>query len=227
MEVRILIADDEKSILELLAQFMEKFGYHVDLAENVTIALSLMGKHKYDIILTDKNMPDAEGNKEGGMTILKYASEHMPSTETIMITGYATIETAVEAMKLGAFDYIMKPIPLNELKEKIDRILDYKRFINSENTLQIYKTLHNQLLNLLENRKDLSDDQLQPMLRTLGSKIDHVFGMQKEYETIIQTQTEALEKIEGYIETLRGAVPRESPYYEVVEKICEESKKRI
>jgi len=186
-----------------------------------------MQKTEYDIILTDKNMPDSEGNMEGGMTLLKHAKEHMPSTEVIMITGYATVETAVEAMKFGAFDYIMKPIPLEELKEKIDRILEYRRFVNSENTLQIYRTLHSQVLSLLKDSDDLPEDHIQRMLKTLGSRIDHVFGMQKEYETIIQTQAEALEKIEGYAEHLKDAVPRESPYYEVIEKIFEESKKRI
>ena len=144
-----------------------------------------------------------------------------------MITGYATIDSAVEAMRLGAFDYIMKPIPLEELKAKIDRVLEYKRFVDSESTLQLYRTLHAQVIALLSARNELPEDELRRRLRSLGAKIDHVFGLQKEYETIVQTQSEALERIEGYIEYLKEAIEPGSPYFAVVEKIREESKKRI
>lgn len=227
MDVRILIADDEESILDLLARFMEKLGYQADLVTDVGSALDLLQQHAYDIILTDKNMPDVDGSMEGGMTLVRFARENMPSAEVIMITGYATVETAVEAMKLGAFDYIMKPIPLNELKEKIERILEYKKFINSGHTLGIYRTLYNQVLTYLENRDDLPEEKIQQILKTLGAKIDQVFGLQKEYETIIQSQADALEKIEEYVDFLDGAVSKESPYFEIVEKIREEARKRI
>jgi len=227
MKARILIADDEKNILDTLSDFMEDIGHHVDLAGDVDSALTLMQTNEYDILLTDKNMPDTGDKKEGGMRLLKHAKEHNPLTEVIMITGYATVESAVEAMKLGAFDYVMKPIPLNELKEKIDRVLEYKRFLSSENTLQLYKAFHNQLLDLLVNRDDIPEDKLKRILRTLGTKIDHLFGMQKGYEGIIETQSEALEKIEGYADHLKEAIPGESPYYALIEKILEESKRRI
>ncbi len=227
MKARILIADDEANILDTLSDFMEGIGYQVDLAGSVESALTLLQTNEYDILLTDKNMPGFGDKKEGGMSLLKHAKEHNPLTEVIMITGYATVESAVEAMKLGAFDYVMKPIPLNELKEKIDRVLEYKRFLNSENTLQMYKALHNQLLDLLVNRDDIPEDKLQKILRTLGTKIDHLFGMQKGYEEIIETQTEALEKIERYADHLKEAIPGESPYHALIEKILEESKKRI
>jgi DNA-binding NtrC family response regulator len=144
-----------------------------------------------------------------------------------MITGFATVETAVEAMKIGAFDYIMKPIAFDELKEKIDRALEYRRFINSEDTLKMYRYLHHQVIKLIGESKSIPDGELQKMLRGVGAKIDQVFGLQKEYETIIQTQADALEKIEGYIEHLKDAIAPDSPYFEVIEKIVEESKKHI
>ena len=227
MKVAILIADDDKQIRDLLSKFLKNHGYQVDSAKGVRSAIRLMGRNDYDIILTDKNMPDEEGYMEGGMTVLRYAKEHKPLTEVIMITGQATVETAIEAIKLGAFDYIMKPISLDELKEKIDRVMEYRRFIRSEDTLQTYRSLHNQALNFLANKDNLPEDRLQQMLRSLGAKIDHVFGLQGDYETIIEMQAEALEKIEGYTEHLKEVIPCESPYYPVVEKISEESKKRI
>jgi DNA-binding NtrC family response regulator len=227
MKVKMLIADDDEQILSLLAEFAETCGYQADLAKNVTAALALLQKNKYDIILTDKNMPDDEGRIEAGMMLLEYATKNMPSAIAIMITGYATVETAVDAMKTGAFDYIMKPIAFDELKEKIDRALEYRRFINSEETLQTYRYLHHQVIKLIGESSSIPEGDLQQKLRGVGAKIDHVFGLQKEYETIIQSQADALEKIDGYIEHLKDAIAPDSPYFEVVERISEESKKRI
>lgn len=227
MDVNILVVDDEKDILDLIFEFLKRTGYAIDLAEDVNNAIECMQRQTYDIIITDKNMPGPEDDIEGGMTLLRYAKEHAPHTEVIMMTGYATVETAIEAMKLGAFDYIMKPIPLVELKEKIDRILDYRRFINSENTLKVYRTLHNEVLSLIENRENLPENQLQDLLKKVGSRIDNLFGMQRRYEDIIQTQAEALESIENDINLLAQAIPTDSPYYELIEKIQLETKKRI
>lgn len=227
MIIKILVADDEKDILNMLFDYLSGLGYQVDLAQSVDVALALLSQNTYDVFLTDKNMPDDNGNREGGMTLLRYAREHAPSTEIIMITGYATVETAVEAMKLGAFDYILKPVPLVDLNQKIERVLEYKRFINSERTLGIYRKLHNEALDLLLNRQDLPDEQVQASLRSLGGKIDHLFGVQKGYETIIEVQSQALKKIKDYANLLTDAFPDGGPYAELVEKILEASEKRI
>lgn len=226
MKSRILVVDDEKEILETLADFM-KGTYEADFSETVSSALALLKQNPYDIVLLDKNMPYGGNDKEGGMSLLKYVKENLPGTEVIMMTGYATVESAVEAMKLGAFDYITKPVSLNDVKQKIERILDYNRFINSEHTLRTYKILHNQILDLLVNLNDLPEEQIEKTLRALGARIDQVFGLQKDYESIIETQAGALEKIEGYIEHLKDAVPEESPYYVLIEKIKSESRRRI
>jgi DNA-binding NtrC family response regulator len=222
-----MVVDDEKDILDLISKFLEKMGFDTDLSKDVNSAIEHMQKQTYDIIITDKNMPGPLDDTEGGMTLLQYIKEHTPSTEVIMMTGFATVETAIEAMKLGAFDYIMKPIPLMELKEKIERILEYRRFINSENTLRVYRTLHNQVLSLIENKKNLPEDEVNQLLKKIGSRIDSVFGMQRRYEDIIQTQAEALESIENDIDLLAQAVPTDSPYYELIDKIKLEAQKRI
>lgn len=227
MDVRILIADDDENILDLLSRFMDKLGYQADLATDVASAFNLMQQNAYDVILTDKNMPDIDERGEGGMTLIKYAKEHMPTAEVIMITGYATIESAVEAMRMGAFDYIMKPIPLEALQEKIERIIDYRKFISSGDALQVYRMLHNQALALIENRDDLPDKQLEKMLRTVGGKIDSLFGRQREYESIVQAQAKALKKIDDYAQHLRNAIPPDNPYFSMIEKIEEEARKRL
>ncbi|NNG01887.1 MAG: response regulator [Desulfobacteraceae bacterium] len=227
MEAKILIADDEEQIRELLSMYLERFNYQIDTAANASEALALMDDVTYDIILTDKNMPDADGNIEGGMEILRYVNETKPDTEAIMITGYATVETAVEAMKLGAIDYIMKPIPLEELKAKIDRVLEYQKFINSEHTLKLYRNLQGQVLDILGRQDDIPEEEMHKKLRTLGSRIDQIFGLQKEYEKIIQSQSDALKNIESMVAYLSEAIPSDSPYFDVIDKIKSETEKRI
>ncbi|MCP3952165.1 MAG: response regulator [Desulfobacterales bacterium] len=227
MKARILVVDDDPQIRVLLTAFLERGGYETETADSAHSAITRMETGEYDIVLTDKNMPDGTRDVEAGMLVLKYIKEKAPSTEVIMITGFATIETAIEAMKMGAFDYIMKPVPMDELIRKIERILDYKKFINSENNLQIYRTLHNQILDQLKNNSNLPEDQVQHLLKIIGGRIDNVFGMQKEYETIIQLQAESLEKIHGYAEFLEGTIPEENPYSEIVDKIRDEAAKHV
>ena len=130
-------------------------------------------------------------------------------------------------MKLGVFDYLTKPFAVSDLKEKIDRVLEYRRFISSENTLQIYKTLHKELLLVLENRDNLPDDELHNVLKSIGRRIDNLFGSQKEWEKIIRIQSEALENISKYADKLIRLIPQTDLSYSLVEKIREESRKRI
>jgi len=197
------------------------------IVESAIEAMALMENRAYDVIVTDKNMPDAQGNLDGGMTLLRHAKERSSDTEVIMITGYATVETAVDAMKAGAFDYIMKPIPLEELKEKVDRIIAYRRFMQSENTLGLYRTLHQDLLEKLANRDDLPEAELHQMLRRLGGRLDQVFGLQQQYETIIELQAKALEDIEAMAENLKAAFEAGNPYLELVDRIYATARKRI
>ncbi len=118
--------------------------------ENLKEALDLLESTEYDVIIADKNMPGLNDDAEGGMDLLRYAKKHLETTEVIMMTGYGTLDSAIEAMKLGAFDYVIKPAPKEQLREKIDRMLEYKSLINAEDTIQTYKALHSDILTLLE-----------------------------------------------------------------------------
>ncbi|MFH1673732.1 MAG: response regulator [Pseudomonadota bacterium] len=228
MEIKILVVDDEDDVRNMIAAALEKFGYSSNMADSVKLATELMESTEYDIIITDKNMPDdIDGSQEGGMNVLKYAKKHMPTAEVLIMTGYATIETAIEAMRLSAFDYIIKPFLITELKEKVDRILEYKSFINPGNTIPIYKTLHNEILNLLENKHDLAEDERHKLLKSLDTKIDHFFRAQKEWEKVILVQRDALAKIGAYAEELKEYISQTGPSYSLLEKICEESGRRL
>src|SRR4030067_1097171 len=102
---RLLVVDDEESQRTLMEITLRKEGYQVDTAADGGQALELIRTVPYDVVLTDIKMPRADG-----IEVLKTAKEVSPETRGIMITAYASHETAVEAMKLGAKDYIPKPI---------------------------------------------------------------------------------------------------------------------
>jgi DNA-binding NtrC family response regulator len=118
----ILIVDDEDAVRETLMTLLEQYGYGVSGAATVTEALRKISEDVYDLILTDLKMDDMNG-----MDVLRAAKQTDPSMEIIVLTGYGTVESAVEAMKLGAFDYIMKPVAPDELPVRVERALGRKR----------------------------------------------------------------------------------------------------
>jgi len=122
----ILVADDEKGIREFLEITLKKEGYGVTLASNGAEAISLCEKKKFDIILADIKMPQGDG-----YTILRKVKKLHPDTIVIMITAYGSLESAIEAMREGAFDYISKPFDVNDVKVLIQSALA-KRDLKSE-----------------------------------------------------------------------------------------------
>ncbi len=119
--VKILVVDDERVAVRNLEHILKKEGYDVIGTESGTNALKLLEEHPFDVVLTDLRM-----EKVDGLQILKKCRELYPDTEVVMITGYATLESAVEAMKKGAFHYVAKPFKLdlvrNVVREAIEKV---------------------------------------------------------------------------------------------------------
>ena len=136
-EPRVLVVDDEKSMRELLAITLERQGYEVSVAEDGEVAIEAVRRDGFDVIITDLRMPNADG-----LQVLRAAKEHTPETVVIVITAVGSTETAVEAMKLGAYDYITKPFKLDEIHLIIRRALERKR-LRDEN-LYLRKQLETQ-----------------------------------------------------------------------------------
>jgi two-component system response regulator PilR (NtrC family) len=126
---KILIVDDEQSMRDFLAIMLKKEGHEVVTAGNGSDALKAIQAEIFDLVITDVKMPGM-----GGIEVLKTIKDISSETVVIMITAFATAETAVEAMKLGAYDYIIKPFKVDELKLIIQNSLE-KRFLRKENIL--------------------------------------------------------------------------------------------
>lgn len=119
---KILIVDDEKIALKNLEHVMKKEGYDVAGTQSGQNALKLLDEQQFDIVLTDLRM-----EKVDGMQILRRCHDLYPDTEVIMITGYATLESAVNAMKHGAFYYIAKPFKLDEVRKVVKEAIEKVR----------------------------------------------------------------------------------------------------
>ena len=125
---RILVIDDEESIRELLTDFFESKGMEVVVAAEGEAGLRLLKNDKFDLFLLDLMMPGMSG-----LDVLREVASEKIDVPSIVITAYATVQTAVEAMKLGAFDYITKPFNLEEFYLAIKRALDVS-MLQEENT---------------------------------------------------------------------------------------------
>jgi len=129
LEDRILVADDEQSMREFLDIMLKKEGYKVSLASNGEEVLKLIDKDLFDLVLLDVRMP-----KLDGIGVLKKIKITSPETIVIMITAYASADTAIKAMKEGAYDYITKPFKVEEIKLIIKNALE-KKNLQKENLL--------------------------------------------------------------------------------------------
>lgn len=118
MKSRILVVDDEESIREFLEIMLKKEGYEVTLAEDGQKAKDLLAKKSFDMIISDLQMPHVTG-----IELLKHVKETAPEIVFMMITAFGTTETAVEAMKMGAYDYITKPFKIDEVRLNIQNAL--------------------------------------------------------------------------------------------------------
>ncbi|MEI6891699.1 MAG: sigma-54 dependent transcriptional regulator [Pontiella sp.] len=126
---KILIADDDPTILSLLNKILLSKGYEVKLAEHGGVAEKLLKSEPFDLLISDIKMEPVDG-----MQLLKKTRQLRPHVGVIMLTAYATVATAVEAMKDGAFDYIPKPFKIDELLETVKRALEYQQSISDQTT---------------------------------------------------------------------------------------------
>jgi len=134
LKTRILIVDDEVDALDLMEELFVQHGYETITAQNGMEAMSILRSQEPDILISDMQMPEMNG-----MELLDLAQKEYPDLAVMMITAHGTIETAVEAMKKGAKDYILKPLRFDEIVSKVETMAELKSLMR-ENTY-----LHQQL----------------------------------------------------------------------------------
>ncbi len=132
---KILVIDDSEEILTLFSEYLRAEGYEVETSADGAAGIEMIEKKFYDLIVTDLKMPGVDG-----MKVLEFAMNHSPDSICIMLTGYGTVKNAVEAIKLGAFDYLTKPVKMDEIMVTLQRALEYRNLklenINLRNQLK-------------------------------------------------------------------------------------------
>ena len=116
---RILVVDDEENTRIGLSKLLSQEGFEVESAANGNDALDLLAQHKINLVISDINMPDMNG-----LVFLRELSRKFPSTSVIMITAYGGVESYLEAMNLGAYEYLHKPVRLEELRSVMKKIFN-------------------------------------------------------------------------------------------------------
>lgn len=128
---KVLIVDDEMLVRTFLAETLKRRGMEVAVAENGRIALNLLKEHHFDFVITDMKMPDLTG-----FDILKKTKESSPNTVVIVITAFGTVENAVEAMRLGAFNYLIKPFSPDTIEAMLDKAKEHMSLIEENQYLR-------------------------------------------------------------------------------------------
>jgi DNA-binding NtrC family response regulator len=118
-ENRILVIDDEKRMCDSIKVLLTNIGYEVDTAENGRTGIESLKTRPYGLVITDLMMPELDG-----FAVMKYIKENCPNTLVIVITGYASVESAVRAIRSGAYDYILKPFDFEIIKISVERAWD-------------------------------------------------------------------------------------------------------
>ena len=128
---RVLVVEDDESLRRVIQAQLERGGFPTAVAVDASEALEVLGRQPIDVVLCDVNLPGASG-----MELLKKVRPEYPATAVVMVTAYGTVETAVEAIKWGAYDYITKPVHPDELTALIGRILERDRLIQEVSVLR-------------------------------------------------------------------------------------------
>ncbi len=127
----LLVVDDDQHIREAIADYLRSLGHRTETASTCREAIRRMDEYPFDVVVCDVNLPDLDG-----FHLLEWAVDNTPDTAVIMLTGYGTIESAVEAIRIGAFDYLTKPLIDDELNLAITRALEKRKIVEENRNLR-------------------------------------------------------------------------------------------
>ncbi len=213
---KILITDDDAELRAKLSEILKEAGYLTDEAASGKEALKKAVSDEFDIALLDLMMPNMSG-----MDVLAEIRKVRPKTKVIMITAFATVENAVDAVKKGASDYICKPFKIENLLATIGRVLEEVKFEDSANKLDLdytFSTLSNQIRrNIIKLLASKTGMRFVEITKELGAEEEHTklaFHLKMLKETgIIEQDAEKLysltkegEKIMDYLRTIENYI---------------------
>src|SRR5215472_1717753 len=172
---KLLIVDDELGMRQFLTHLFQRDGHTVRVAENGRQAIELLKAEPADLILSDVKMPDLNG-----IELLRTAREMLPDVEVIMMTAFASVDTAREAFLLGAYDFVQKPFDNDVLKETVARALEKVSLVKEKQEL------------LEENKALIQDQRKRGKLNNIIGRSERMQALYQMIETVAQVQSTVL-----------------------------------
>lgn len=196
----ILVVDDEHFVREILEEFLSAKGYLVDTADSGPRALELIKKKTYDLVLSDMVMEDV-----GGLDLLKEVKARYPDTPFLLFTGYASLDTAVEALRFGAYDYLQKPINYEELLLKTQTALEAARL---ERGKEAAERERNKLLEELKYYKIDLEKKVDERTQAIKRSQEALKASEKKYMRLVESSPDIIFMLtpEGNFSFVGGAV---------------------
>src|ERR1700690_52672 len=140
----LLLVDDDRQVLTSMADWLREQGYKVDVASDYASAVAAVEKKTFDLLLVDIRLGDKDG-----FEVLAYSRQKNPAVPVILLTGYGTVETAIEAIRAGAFDLLTKPLIDEELQLAIERLLNQREVLEENKNLKAQLDLRFSIQNVV------------------------------------------------------------------------------
>ena len=183
---KVLIVDDEHYMAESLRTLLTYQGYSAKTAESGGEAKKLFDKERFDVVLLDVSLTDMNGQE-----VMDYVKAHAPETVVIFLTGYASVDSAVKALKSGAYDYLRKPFECGELYQTIQNALNQKQLKKERDSIHTQLTISEDRYQfLIQNSPDIIymlDEQ--GCLKFINKAVEHLLGF-KPREVVGKPYTE-------------------------------------
>ncbi|RMI17031.1 MAG: hybrid sensor histidine kinase/response regulator, partial [Calditrichaeota bacterium] len=199
-DVRILFVDDEKLIRDVFRRALRRWGYQADVAGDGEQALALCRERSYHILITDVKMP-----KMDGLQLLRRVKSRWPMTEVIVISGYATVESAIEAMKMGATDFILKPINFDYVKIVVKKCWQAIKIRQESTTLRRLNSQLCELNSLKDKFLSITNHEIRTPLTIIRGYLEILTGQSQKFDP--ETR-EILTIIRRTADELKDAVDR-------------------
>jgi DNA-binding NtrC family response regulator len=223
MKGHVLVVDNEKNIRSEIGRVLEIHGYHWEEADGFQSAQEKLRANEFDVLLTDKNIPIAPEGNEGGMELIRWARRVKPDLPTILMTAHPTVDSALEALRLGAFDYLLKPLELKLLAQKVDRACEFRKHVNPEAVLDAYLNLSRTVLDAVgANAMDID-----ARIASLQDCLNNLFQNYRTVEHALLDHRQFLAEIAAYAMQAREKLPDENPACEMLQHIADKAAQRL
>jgi DNA-binding NtrC family response regulator len=222
MKGKVLVVENDESNRLLIAKALEKDGFEYDEADGYDSAMDGLKNDEYDVLLTDKNIPVEGIGPEGGMELIRWVRLNKPHIAVILITGYPSVDSAIDALKFGAFDYLIKPVDIRLLLKKLEQVCEYRKSVNPETVMHAYLGLSRKVLEAVHGSTASS-----AWLSQVQDRLNHVFQVFRTAERTLLEHRQLLAEIQVCAEDALEHLSKDNPLHITLKQISQKAAQRL